>query len=161
MFRFWYRFVPPNFSLITRGAADLAYSRIAPELPAYMGGIFEEICKQYLWIIFAAVAGYIFQSTLRRTERRHNERVPRWLDLYFNPRSDERSDWVILTICRLGVSFQSTLRRTERQPGKNTDTDGFIFQSTLRRTERLQSAICIISVFVFQSTLRRTERQIV
>ena len=49
MFRFWYRFVPPNFSLITRGAADLAYSRIAPELPAYMGGIFEEICKQYLW----------------------------------------------------------------------------------------------------------------
>lgn len=49
MFRFWYRFVPPNFSLITRGAADLAYSRIAPELPAYMVGIFEEICKQYLW----------------------------------------------------------------------------------------------------------------
>ena len=49
MFRFWYRFVPPNFSLITRGAANLAYSRIAPELPAYMGGIFEEICKQYLW----------------------------------------------------------------------------------------------------------------
>lgn len=49
MFRFWYRFVPENASVISRGAADLAYSRIAPELSSYMGGVFEEICKQYLW----------------------------------------------------------------------------------------------------------------
>jgi hypothetical protein len=49
MFRFWYRFVPENISVISRGATDLAYSRIAPELSSYMGGIFEEICKQYLW----------------------------------------------------------------------------------------------------------------
>lgn len=49
MFRFWYRFVPENTSIISRGATDLAYKRIAPELPSYMGGVFEEICKQYLW----------------------------------------------------------------------------------------------------------------
>lgn len=49
MFRFWYRFVPENTSVISRGATDLAYSRIAPELSAYMGGVFEGICKQYLW----------------------------------------------------------------------------------------------------------------
>lgn len=49
MFRFWYRFVPENTSIISRGATALAYSRIAPEIPAYMGGVFEEICKQYLW----------------------------------------------------------------------------------------------------------------
>lgn len=49
MFRFWYRFVPENASIISRGAAELAYKRISPELPSYMGGIFEEICKQYLW----------------------------------------------------------------------------------------------------------------
>ena len=49
MFRFWYRFVPENISVISRGATDLAYSRIAPELPSYMGGVFEDICKQYLW----------------------------------------------------------------------------------------------------------------
>ena len=49
MFRFWYRFVPENNSIISRGAAELAYSRIAPHLSDYMGGIFEEICKQYLW----------------------------------------------------------------------------------------------------------------
>ncbi|MCC8191455.1 MAG: ATP-binding protein [Ruminococcus sp.] len=49
MFRFWYRFVPENTSIISRGATDLAYKRIEPEISAYMGGVFEEICKQYLW----------------------------------------------------------------------------------------------------------------
>ena len=49
MFRFWYRFVPENTSVIARGASDLVYKRIKPELPAYMGSVFENICKQYLW----------------------------------------------------------------------------------------------------------------
>ena len=49
MFRFWYRFVPENISIISRGAAELAYTRIEPCLSDYMGSVFEEICKQYLW----------------------------------------------------------------------------------------------------------------
>ena len=49
MFRFWYRFVPGNASVISRGAANLAYRRIDPVLSDYMGAVFEEICKQYLW----------------------------------------------------------------------------------------------------------------
>lgn len=49
MFRFWYRFIPENNSIIARGAADLAYKRIEPLLSDYMGKVFEEICKQYLW----------------------------------------------------------------------------------------------------------------
>ena len=49
MFRFWYRFVPENNSIINRGAIDLAYKRIAPHLSDYMGKVFEEISKQYLW----------------------------------------------------------------------------------------------------------------
>lgn len=49
MFRFWYRFVPENTSIIARGATELAYNRIKPYLSDYMGGVFEEICKQYLW----------------------------------------------------------------------------------------------------------------
>ncbi len=49
MLRFWYRFVPENSSLIFRGAADLVYKRIEPHLSEYMGQVFEEICKQYLW----------------------------------------------------------------------------------------------------------------
>ncbi len=49
MFRFWYRFVPENNSLIVRGAADLVYRRIAPHFTEYMGKVFEDICIQYLW----------------------------------------------------------------------------------------------------------------
>ena len=49
MFRFWYRFVPENASLISRGGADLVYKRIEPELPSFMGHVFEDICTQYLW----------------------------------------------------------------------------------------------------------------
>lgn len=49
MFRFWYRFVFENNSIIARGAVDLAYKRIEPQLTDYMGKVFEEICKQYLW----------------------------------------------------------------------------------------------------------------
>lgn len=49
MFRFWYRFVPNNNSVIMRGAADIVYKRIEPQLSEYMGAVFEEICKQYLW----------------------------------------------------------------------------------------------------------------
>ena len=49
MFRFWYRFIPENQSLISRGMADLVYRRIEPYLHDFMGSVFEEVCKQYLW----------------------------------------------------------------------------------------------------------------
>lgn len=49
MFRFWHRFVLENNSIIARGAVDLAYKRIEPKLSDYMGKVFEDICKQYLW----------------------------------------------------------------------------------------------------------------
>lgn len=49
MFRFWYRFVPNNNSVIMRGAADIVYRRIEPQLSEYMGAVFEGMCKQYLW----------------------------------------------------------------------------------------------------------------
>jgi len=49
MFRFWFRFVPDNMALIQRGETDFAYEQILPHISAYMGGVFEEICKQYLW----------------------------------------------------------------------------------------------------------------
>ena len=49
MFRFWHRFVLENNSVIARGATELVYKRIAPQLSDYMGKVFEDICKQYLW----------------------------------------------------------------------------------------------------------------
>lgn len=63
MFRFWYRFVPENASMIARGAADLVYQRIAPHLSEYMGKVFEEICKQYLWkLLLSEKSPVEFQS---------------------------------------------------------------------------------------------------
>ena len=49
MFRFWHRFVLENNSVIARGATDLVYKRIEPQLSDYTGKVFEDICKQYLW----------------------------------------------------------------------------------------------------------------
>ena len=54
MFRFWYRFIPDNMSLIQRGEASLSYERLEPQIPAFMGTVFEEISKQYLWAQNAA-----------------------------------------------------------------------------------------------------------
>lgn len=49
MFRFWYRFLPDNISLVMRGMAEIACQRIMPYINEYMGFIFEDICRQYLW----------------------------------------------------------------------------------------------------------------
>jgi AAA+ ATPase superfamily predicted ATPase len=49
MFRFWYRFIPDNMAAINRGLLEVVYQKIAPQITAFMGGVFEEICKQYLW----------------------------------------------------------------------------------------------------------------
>ena len=49
MFRFWYRFVFPNMSAIVSGLGRSVYDHdVADRLPAYMGPVFEEICKQFL-----------------------------------------------------------------------------------------------------------------
>lgn len=66
MFRFWYRFVPENSSLIARGAADLVYRRIEPQLSGYMGQVFEEICKQYLWKLLLDGASPVAFASLGR-----------------------------------------------------------------------------------------------
>ena len=49
LFRFWFRFVAPNRSLIEKGAKEIVFKRIKPHLSEFMGAVFEEICKQYLW----------------------------------------------------------------------------------------------------------------
>ena len=49
MFRFWYRFVFPNMSGVLSGLGGAIFDEVVKqELPAYMGLVFEEICKQYL-----------------------------------------------------------------------------------------------------------------
>ncbi len=66
MFRFWYRFVLENNSLIARGATDLAYNRIKPYLTDYMGKVFEDICIQYLWKLLLTDRSPVQFSSLGR-----------------------------------------------------------------------------------------------
>lgn len=49
MFIFWYKFVQNNTSVINRGFADIVYKKIEPQITGFMGAVFEEICKQYMW----------------------------------------------------------------------------------------------------------------
>ena len=50
MFRFWYRFVFPNMSAILSGLGNAVYENIVRnQLNAYMGLVFEDICKQWLF----------------------------------------------------------------------------------------------------------------
>jgi len=48
MFRFWYRFVPDNISLIKCGMADKIWRNVAREIPSFMQKVFEDICRQWI-----------------------------------------------------------------------------------------------------------------
>lgn len=48
-FRFWYRFVPCNMSLISAGRIRQVYDHVIKRFyPDYMGLVFEKMCQQYL-----------------------------------------------------------------------------------------------------------------
>lgn len=49
LFKFWYRFIPSNISIIQNDMLDLVYKYISENLTTFMGPVFEEICIQYLW----------------------------------------------------------------------------------------------------------------
>ncbi|MCL2820840.1 MAG: ATP-binding protein [Oscillospiraceae bacterium] len=48
MFRFWYRFVPDNMSLIKCGMVDRIWRSVAREIPSFMKKVFEDICRQWV-----------------------------------------------------------------------------------------------------------------
>ena len=49
MFRFWYRYVFANRTLIETGAQQAVWSkRIEPDYNSYMGLVFEKVCRDYL-----------------------------------------------------------------------------------------------------------------
>ena len=49
MFRFWYRFVYQNISKIQLGLDEQVYNDIKDQIPDFMGEVFEQICKEYMW----------------------------------------------------------------------------------------------------------------
>ena len=53
MFRFWYRFVQQNVTKIHLGLGEDVFKQIEPQISAYMGEVFEDICIQWLWKEYA------------------------------------------------------------------------------------------------------------
>ena len=52
MFRFWFRYVAANKSLLETDAVDIVWERrIQPDLPDYMGDVFELICQEYIMFL--------------------------------------------------------------------------------------------------------------
>jgi hypothetical protein len=50
MFRFWYRYVFGNRTLLETGAPETVWKRrIAPDYSDYMGLVFEKVCRDYLY----------------------------------------------------------------------------------------------------------------
>lgn len=50
MFLFWYRFVRPNMSGIIQNAGETIYEHmVKPNMSDYMGRVFEDMCRQYLY----------------------------------------------------------------------------------------------------------------
>ena len=48
MFRFWYRFVFGNISLIQGGMSDRIWRSVANDMPSFMNSVFQDICR--LWL---------------------------------------------------------------------------------------------------------------
>ena len=50
MFRFWYRFLLPNLSRISAGLGEKVSDEVIGwRLNEFMGDVFEECAKQYMW----------------------------------------------------------------------------------------------------------------
>ena len=48
MFKFWYEFIPKAHSVIEMGQGELYYEKVVkPSLHAFMGSVFEEMCRYY------------------------------------------------------------------------------------------------------------------
>ncbi|MDR2923328.1 MAG: ATP-binding protein [Treponema sp.] len=47
-YRFWYRYVFTNKTVIEQGAGAMLFRSFLPELNSYIGGPFEDICMQYM-----------------------------------------------------------------------------------------------------------------
>ena len=49
MFKFWYRYIPDNISNIEKNMGEIIFKeKVYPQIPDYLGGVFEDICIQYM-----------------------------------------------------------------------------------------------------------------
>lgn len=83
MFRFWFRYVSTNRTLLETNAADIVWQkRIEPDLNHYMGHIFEKICRDYLlWKNTQGELPFLFTDIGRWWGTNNKKRVEIEIDL--------------------------------------------------------------------------------
>jgi AAA+ ATPase superfamily predicted ATPase len=70
-FRFWFRFVYPNRSLLERGETTQVLDRVVGQLDQFTGAAFESICREYIWRLHSAgTLGFIPQTVGNWWDRR-------------------------------------------------------------------------------------------
>jgi len=48
-FRFWFRYVLPNRSLLEQGQTSTVVKRVEDQIDVYTGPVFEDVCRQQVW----------------------------------------------------------------------------------------------------------------
>ncbi len=48
-FKFWFNFINPNQMLLERGKSQELADKVMEKLPRYIGPLFEDICKEFVW----------------------------------------------------------------------------------------------------------------
>lgn len=74
-FRFWYRFVPANWSILQAGMLDVGTERVMGQFPSYMGREYERVCEQWLWRQNGAALPFVMLESGRwwGTDRRSRQ----------------------------------------------------------------------------------------
>jgi len=55
MFKFWFRYVQDNLTIILKGIGYKAAAAVWKEINSFMGRCFEEVCVQYMWENYASL----------------------------------------------------------------------------------------------------------
>jgi len=55
MFKFWFRYVQDNLTIILKGIGYKAAAAVWKEINGFMGRCFEEVCVQYMWQNYASL----------------------------------------------------------------------------------------------------------
>ncbi|GAB4536070.1 MAG: ATP-binding protein [Anaerolineae bacterium] len=122
-FRFWFRFIHPNRTLLERGGSQIVLDTlVTPQLDAFTGLIFEEICQQFLWRLGLA-GGLPFLPLRVGSWWRANEEI----DLMAIGQ-----DSALLVECKwtnrpVGIDILRDLERKARLAGAELDTQRLLF----------------------------------
>jgi AAA+ ATPase superfamily predicted ATPase len=141
MFRFWYRFVFPNLSAVTAGLGEAVHdNEVEPYINAYMGLIFENICKQWL-----------FEQVKRSKLPLYFGNFGRWWGT--NPKTHTQEEIDIMATNKDNALFAEC-------KWKNADVDIDVLNELKRRSEMFNfknNCYFIFSKYGFSAKLHRAK----